>query len=232
MKVGIMQPYFFPYIGYWQLINVVDKFVIYDDVNFIKGGWINRNRIILNNEVKMVNIKMKGASSNRLINEIELANDEVYNKKLLKTIENSYIKSPYFDSVYPLIWNIINNEEYKLSKFLEYLIQQICKYLSINTEIVISSEINKNNNLKGQDKVLAICKELKADVYINAFGGVELYSKEVFLENGMELNFIKSKPIHYRQFNNEFVPWLSIIDVLMFNDIEKVKHMLKEYDFV
>lgn len=124
MKIGIMQPYFFPYIGYWQLINAVDKYVIYDDVNFIKGGWINRNRILMNGEAKLINLKMNGASPNKLINEIELANDIVYNKKLLKTIESCYKKAPYFEKAFPIIEDIINNSERNLSKNLEYLIKK------------------------------------------------------------------------------------------------------------
>ena len=96
MKIGIMQPYFLPYIGYWQLLNVVDKYVIYDDVNYIKGGWINRNRILINKEVKYFNVKLNGASPNKLINEVEVSLDEVYQKKLLKTIEENYKKAPFF----------------------------------------------------------------------------------------------------------------------------------------
>ena len=100
MKVGIMQPYFFPYIGYWQLINAVDKFVIYDDVNFIKGGWINRNKILVNGQARYINLQMHKASQNKLINEIEVLGNKVYNKKLLKNIESSY-KSTVFCKVYP-----------------------------------------------------------------------------------------------------------------------------------
>ena len=101
MKIGIMQPYFLPYIGYWQLLNAVDKYVIYDDVNYIKGGWINRNRILINKEPKYFNVKLNGASPNKLINEVEVSNDNIWQKKLLKTIEENYKKAPFLKKFFP-----------------------------------------------------------------------------------------------------------------------------------
>lgn len=232
MKIGIMQPYFFPYIGYWQLINAVDKYVIYDDVNFIKGGWINRNRILMNGEAKLINLKMNGASPNKLINEIELANDIVYNKKLLKTIESCYKKAPYFEKAFPIIEDIINNSERNLSKNLEYLIKKICIYLSINTEIILSSNIEKNTELKGQDKVIEICRILGGDEYYNAIGGIELYSQNDFMNAKLKLKFLKNSTIEYKQFNNDFIENLSIIDLMMFNSVEDIKNKLEMYELI
>lgn len=232
MKLGIMQPYFLPYIGYWQLINAVDKYVIYDDVNFIKGGWINRNRILMNGEAKMINLKMNGSSPNKLINEVEVADDMVYNKKLLKTIESCYRKAPYFKDTFPIIENIINHRESKLSSYIQYSIGKICEYLSINTELIISSTINKNNDLKGQEKVVEICKKLEADEYYNAIGGQELYSYDEFRKHGIKLSFLKTGTVVYKQFNNEFVSNLSIIDVIMFNSVEETKNKLNIYELL
>lgn len=230
MKVGIMQPYFFPYIGYWQLINAVDKYVIYDDVNFIKGGWINRNRILMDGEAKMINLQMRGASPNKLINAVEVSGDIIYNKKLLKTIENCYKKAPYFLNAFPIIENIITQDNKNLAKYLEYSIRQICEYLSISTELMISSTINKNNNLKAQDKVIEICKIIGAEEYYNAIGGQELYSYEDFAYQNIKLRFLKTEEIKYNQFNNEYAPNLSIIDVMMFNSKEQIKKMLNRYE--
>ncbi|NRT70249.1 WbqC family protein [Clostridium beijerinckii] len=232
MKLGIMQPYFFPYIGYWQLMNAVDKYVIYDDVNFIKGGWINRNRILMNGEGKMVNIQMNGASPNKLINEVEVAGSQIYNKKLLKTIESCYKKAPYYSSTFPIIEDIITKSEGNLAKYLEYSIRKICEHLSINTEIIISSTINKNNNLKGQDKVIEICKKLEADEYYNAIGGQDLYSYEDFKSWDVKLKFLKTGAVKYKQFNNEFVANLSILDVMMFNSREDINNMLGQYELL
>lgn len=224
-----MQPYFFPYIGYWQLINAVDKYVIYDDVNFKKGGWINRNRILINGEAKFINLKMKGASPNKLINEIEAANDKVYNRKLLTTIDKCYKKAPYFNEVFPIIREIINCDKKNLANNLEYSIRRISKYLSINTEIIISSNISKNNDLKAQDKIIEICRILGGSEYYNAIGGRKLYSYKKFSESGIELKFLNTDPIEYKQFNNDFINNLSIIDVMMFNSKEDINDKLVKF---
>lgn len=227
--IAIMQPYFFPYIGYFQLVYSVDKFVIYDDVNYIKQGWIAKNRILLNNKPHNLTLNLRGASSFKKINEIEIGD---FNYKLLKTIQQAYRKAPYFNEVFPVVEQIIGNKEVSLSGYLAYSISQICNYLSINTEILISSRLEKNNNLHGQDKVIAICKLLNADVYVNAIGGQALYSCEDFAKEDIALKFLDTSDIKYEQFGAEFVPWLSIIDVLMFNSTSEVRLLLDKYEFI
>ncbi len=229
MTLAIMQPYLFPYIGYWQLINAVDTFVIYVDVNFIKQGYINRNSILSNGKSQVITMELIGASSNKLINEIEVGNNR---EKLLKTIKQNYTKAPSFDKVYPIIENIINQNEKNLAKFIGYSLERICEYLEVDTKFVYSSNIKKDNTLKAQDKILEMCNILKADKYINAIGGQELYNKEIFKENGIELNFLKIELVEYKQFKNDFVPYLSIIDILMFNSKDEIKNMLVRYELV
>lgn len=224
-----MQPYFFPYIGYFQLMKAVDTFVIYDDVNFIKQGWINRNRILVNGSDFMFNIMLKGASSFKKINEIEVAGNH---QKSITTLEQSYRKAPYFSEAYPVISNILLNKETNLARYLSNSLSAITEYQGIQVSILISSEIEKDASLKGDDKVINICNQLKATNFINAIGGQELYSKEKFSENGLILNFIKTKPIVYKQFKDPFIPWLSIIDVMMFNSPEAINEMLNEYELV
>ena len=185
MKAGIMQPYFMPYIGYWQLMNAVDVYVIYDDVNFIKGGWINRNRILNGDNVQFINVPMNGASSFKHINQIEVREDKVYIEKSKKTIWNAYHKRPYFETVYPLLEDILEFENINLAKYLEYSIRKICKYLNIDTKLLISSGIEKDSSLKGEAKVIDICKRVGADIYYNAIGGRELYSLSHFEEKGV-----------------------------------------------
>jgi hypothetical protein len=166
------------------------------------------------------------ASQFKKINQIDIGNNK---SKILKTISYSYNKSPYYDKVFPLIHDIFQNDEINLAKFLEYSINNIALFLGLETDIIASSSLNKDDNLKGQEKILEICSQLNARQYINAIGGKELYNEEVFDKNNLSLRFIKSKPIRYVQFNNEFVPWLSIIDVLMFNGTEGTKKYLNEY---
>lgn len=229
MKIGVMQPYLFPYIGYWQLMNAVDKYVIYDDVNFIKGGWINRNRILINGEGKMINLQLHNASQNKLINEVEVFGEQNSVEKLIKTIERSYCKAPYFEDVFPIIKMILSNDEKNLAKYLEFSIRKVCEYLSIDTEIIVSSKIAKNNELKGQDKIIAICKALNGNEYYNAIGGQELYNYQDFVDNNLKLSFLETDNITYKQFNNEFVSNLSIIDVMMFNSQDEIKKLLLSY---
>ena len=232
MKLGIMQPYFLPYIGYWQLLNAVDQYVIYDDVNFIKGGWINRNNILINNEAKLFNIQMQGASSNKLINEIEVSQNQVWKKKFLKTIENSYSKAPFYKEVYPVIENIVNYDETNLAKYISYSISKVCDYLNIDTKLIIYSDINKDNDLKGQAKVIEICKIMGADEYYNSIGGQSLYSYSDFEKHGVKLRYLKTNISKYKQFNDEFVPGLSIIDIMMINSVSDIKNKLEEYELL
>lgn len=232
MKLGIMQPYFIPYIGYWQLLNAVDQYVIYDDVNFIKGGWINRNQILVNKAPQYFNIPMLGASPNKLIKEVRVNQDERIINKNLRIVQAAYAKAPYFHAVYPMIEEMLRCGKESLSAYIAVSIRIICDYLGITTKLLISSKIPKNNQLTGQDKVLEICKILKASDYYNAIGGRELYSFEVFRGNGLALHFLKRNEIRYAQFGETFYPDLSIVDVMMFNSKEQIQEMLGEYTIV
>jgi len=228
MKLGIMQPYFLPYIGYFQLINAVDKYVIYDNIEYTKKGWINRNRILMNGRDFLISLPLKKDSDYKMICERELSSD-YHPKKMLDQIKSSYAKAPYFKEVYLLLESIFYAGETNLFKYIFHSVKAINNYTGINTEMVISSTVNIDHQLKSEDKVLAICKALSADTYYNAIGGKELYSKERFSSSGIELKFISSNDVQYQQFNHDFVPWLSIIDVLMFNAKEEVSVMLKNY---
>lgn len=227
-----MQPYIFPYIGYFQLINAVDKFVIYDDVNFINKGWINRNRILNNGKDSLFSIPLKEASQNKLINEIEVNWDSAWKSKFLKTLEQCYKKAPFYQETLLIIEETFSIDHEPISKVIEYNLRLICGYLDIKTEIISSSAIYENTHLKAQERILAICLQEKATQYINPIGGLELYDKDFFEAKNINLNFIKSKSIEYPQFKNEFVPWLSIIDVLMFNSKEIVKDFLGNYELM
>ena len=230
MKVAIMQPYFFPYIGYFQLINAVDKFVVYDNIQFTKKGWINRNRILVNGNDEYITLPLKKDSDFLNIYQRSLAasfNED--KKKLLRKIEIIYKKAPEFKNVFPLIEKVLLYHEENLFQFIYHSIITVCDFLHINTEIIISSAIPVDHSLKSQEKVLVICKVLGATTYINPAGGVALYSKPVFEESNISLQFLQSATIEYTQFGNTFIPRLSIIDVLMFNDKEKTKEYLNTF---
>lgn len=232
MKLGIMQPYFFPYIGYWQLIHAVDTFVIYDDVNFIKGGWINRNFILLNGQPKRISLKLHGSSPNKLINEIEIFNNDIDNKKILKMVENAYQKAPFFDNIYNIFIDILEFKEKNLAKYIENSILHIINYFGLKRKIVVSSDIDKDNYLMGKYKVMEICKKLNASEYYNSIGGVKLYDKKEFSSHGFTLKFIDTKNIFYKQFDNDFIPNLSILDAMMFNSKEQILQLLNKYSLL
>lgn len=229
MKLAIMQPYFFPYIGYFHLIKEVDKFIIYDDVNFIKGSWINRNRILIESQPGFINIPMMGASSFKKINEVEVGHDI---NSVLNKIRNSYSKAPFFNTVFPIIVDIMEFRSKNLSLHLSNSLIQLSKFFELDTCFSFSSELQKDNSLKGQDKVISICKIENATSYYNAIGGISLYSKDAFEKNSIDLQFVKSHVLEYRQFGRQFVPNLSILDVMMFNESDKIKEYLHCYELV
>lgn len=234
MKIAVMQPYIFPYIGYFQMVNAVDKFVFYDDVNFIKKGWINRNRILVNGRDFMFTVPLLKASQNNLILESYIQK-EVYNEwknKLLHTIEFNYKKAPEFTNIFHLLETIFNSEHETISDIAIDSIKTVSNYLGIKTEFINSSEAYNNKGLERQERLIDICKQENANHYINALGGQELYKKEDFLKEGIKLDFIKTLPIDYKQFNNDFIPWLSIIDVLMFNTVFEIKEMLNKFELI
>lgn len=229
-----MQPYFLPYIGYWQLLNTVDKFVVYDNVQYIKNGWINRNRILLNSKDFYITIPLKTDSYSIDINERFISNEyfDKHADKLIRTIRYAYQKAPYFKDVMPTIEQCLRYKEKNLLTFIFNSIQVISKYLGITTKIIFSSNIEMDHSLKGQERVIEICRKLSATRYINPIGGLELYDSKSFEVNGIELRFIKSKTIQYTQFDNEFMPNLSIMDVMMFNSTDDIKEMLYMYELI
>lgn len=228
MKLAIMQPYLFPYIGYFQLIDAVDRFIIYDDVNYINRGWINRNRILINGKASYFTIPLNKASQNRLISEISILERELWRKKFLRTIELTYGKAPQFNNVFPLIEEITAFPTDNLADFLVKTLELMTDFLGIKTELVRSSTLY-DKRLKGAERIIDICKQEKASAYINAPGGIELYDKNEFAKHSIDLKFIEPDIIVYSQFNDEFISHLSIIDILMFNSSESTKKMIKAY---
>lgn len=232
MKIAIMQPYIFPYIGYFQLIAAADKFILYDDVSFINKGWINRNNILVNGQSHMFTIPLKKASQNKPINEIEVSEDIVWKEKLLKSIKQSYSKAPQFDEVFNLIEKVLGNRSGNVSGFIHNSLIKTLAKLNIDTQIIASSSVYNNSGLKAQERIIDICKRENADTYINPSGGVELYSESKFAANNINLKFLKPLLKPYRQFTGNFIPGLSILDVMMFNSSEEMQKLLYSYELI
>lgn len=225
MRLAIMQPYFLPYIGYFQLISAVDLFVVYDNIQYTKKGWFNRNRYLLGGKAAVFSIPLMNDSDFLDVRDRSLSPD-FKRTRLLNQFKEAYRGAPYFDKVDLLIQDIIQDSDLNLFGFIHNSIVRVCKYLGIETKIVVSSSIKIDHALRGQEKVLALCGAAGAKEYINSIGGTDLYSRDEFRKRGVELRFIKPKPFLYRQFDKAFVPWLSILDVIMFNPVAVIQECL------
>ena len=234
MRVAMMQPYLFPYLGYFQLVNAVDVFVFADDVNFIKGGFINRNRILLKNEEYYITVACANKSQNKLIREIQISDRfKGYPEAILLTIRHAYSKAPFFDDVFPLIESIFNSGIDNISTLAASSVESVSRYLELNVDFKFSSVSFSHS--RGQEKstrLMNITKELGSNTYINPIGGKNIYCKKCFENQGVELNFIEPEVIRYSQFNGKFIPDLSIIDIMMHNSLEDVQKLLNSYKLV
>lgn len=233
MRLGIMQPYLFPYLGYFQLLNAVDQFVLYDNIEYTKKGWINRNRILLNGEPHVFSLPIKKDSDFLNVDQrfiAENAHKEI--GRILGQIKSAYSKAPCFKEVFPLVEQIFTYEEKNLFNFIFNSIRKINSYLSIPTPLVVSSHIGIDHTLRSKDKVISICKNLAADTYINPIGGLELYDKEEFARNGITIQFHSMNDVYYEQRSDPFVKSLSIIDVMMFNSRDQIGALLRDYTLV
>lgn len=225
-----MQPYFLPYIGYFQLINAVDKFVVYDNIQYTKKGWVNRNRILVNEKPEYISLPLKKDSDylNIINRQLSTNFDEIKNK-LIRKIRGAYQKAPFYNETIDFFEEILDCDYRNLFEFILNSIKKSCNYLNITTEIIISSSLEINHKNKGEDRVISICKQLRASEYINPIGGVKLYSKDRFIAEEINLHFLESKNLDYKQFGDVFISHLSLLDVLMFNSLDDVKNMLSEF---
>lgn len=229
MNLAVMQPYLFPYIGYFQLIYASDLFLLYDDVSYIKGGYINRNTIVTPNGTCRFTVPVPGASSNKLIYNLEYSANI---GKVLKTISESYSKSPFFEEIFPIIERVMTNEDRSISSICMKSYESIFSYLSLSKRFMKTSDLKYDRKASPRDRLIDFCHQFNADCYINSPGGKALYSKAEFKENSIELKFIETLPIQYSQKAPDFVPYLSIIDVLMNCSPEEVVSLLKEFELV
>ena len=222
MKLAIMQPYIFPYLGYFQLINSVNTFVILDDVNYITRGWINRNKIMVNGAEKYITIPLEKQSQNKLICDHYFYWEDNWSNKILKTIHHAYGKALFYNDIIPMLKFLFSNKGHQsLSDFNFQCLKAISDRLDINVVFEFSSKYNSNLSLKGNERIVNLCKKFDATTYINAIGGKELYAHEDF--NPINLRFIK-------RLDNENN--LSIIDILMRNGFTKTKELINQYELI
>ena len=243
-----------PYIGYFQAIKAVDKYILYGNVNFEKKSWVNRNRLMQRNgAIEPIVVPLKKKSSNALIKDVAIDYSTDWQRRLLRTIQTNYGKAPCFEETFSLLTSILNKQYETLMELNTESIKVVAKHLDITTEIETDNSrfddmeeelrqlddryeafpyMLKTRPVRKVARVIEMCKREGSDHYINAIGGMELYSKDEFARYGIQLDFIKTNPIVYDQFNNPFEPYLSIIDVMMHNGKEKTKQLLNEYTLV
>ncbi len=233
VKVAVMQPYFLPYLGYWQLLNHVDKFVVYDDIQFTKKGWINRNRYWSTSGDQLFTVPLKKGSDFLDVRDRMIADSWLDERlKLQRRIEAAYSRAPFFDEGIVVFRECINFDTLNLFEFILNSILVLKRVLEIPTEIIVSSSIGDTRELRSKDRVIEICRKLGAKAYVNPIGGVGLYSKDEFLCSGMSLNFLRMKDVTYNQFDYPFLANLSILDLLMFNGLEKSRGLLGEFEIL
>ncbi|MBR7970790.1 WbqC family protein [Burkholderia cenocepacia] len=226
MRLAIMQPYLFPYVGYFQLAAAVDRFVFYDDVAFIKNGWINRNRVLLNGRAHYLTVPLAGAGSSQRIDDVRVQPSERWLPRLRESLRHAYARAPHYPRISALFERVMSYETDSIGCLAAHSVAEVCRFVGIGPEFVATSSGYGNNALKGQARVLDICASEGARTYVNLPGGRALYDRTAFAEAGLRLEFIEPALPAYRQFGATFVPGLSILDVLMFNHVDEVRAML------
>lgn len=232
MTLTGMQPYFFPYIGYFQLMKASDIFMMGDDFNYIKEGWSNRNRILVHHQPAFIHLSLEKASPFKTYQEITIKKDPRKLRRLLITIEQSYSKAKEFNNAFGIVSEILACEETNLALYIFNSFRIICEYLEMDVRLILSSTYGIDSQTDRSDKVIALCNSVGATTFVNPIGGMALYSKDYFNKKGIELLFLKSRSVEYKQFGTGFIPWLSIIDVMMFNSKEEINDLLDQYDLI
>lgn len=227
MKLAVMQPYLFPYAGYFQLIYAADIFLIYDDVSYIRRGFVNRNNILAPSGVIRFTISVPGASQNKLFSELKFSQNV---GKTLRTIENSYAKAPYFEEVFPIISETLTLEDRSIASVCQKGFESVFSYIGIEKQFKKTSELDYDRSVCARDRLINLCHKFSADCYINAPGGRKLYSWQDFSKKGIDLNFVESLPFKYSQGKNNFTSGLSIIDILMNCSPNDILKILESYE--
>ncbi len=221
MKIGIMQPYFLPYLGYFQLIAATNQFILHDDLQYTKKGWLNRNRFLMNGQSNLFTVSIKKTAYTDMIGVKEIS-QQFCRKSLLRKFFSAYRNAPYFKKNFPTVEAIVLFKDDLLFGYTKHSISSLCQLLEIKSKLSPSSTLSLNNNLKGESRVISVCKKIGATSYINPLSGQDLYSKEKFEEHDIRLQFLAPKSLKYNQFKNHFVPNLSIVDALMFNETSRL----------
>jgi len=229
-RLAIMQPYLFPYLGYFQLLDVVDNFILLDDVNFIKRGWVNRNRILINGKAHLFCLPLHKASQFSKINSLRLADYQRWRSRFFKTLAHAYTRAPEYERSLEMLSRALPPKAVWLNELLQTSIKVVCEHLGVTARMESITDHPRATELRGADRILAICSDMGARDYINLPGaGKNLYNAVTFAESGIKLHFLHPDTITYRQFDDHFIPRLSIVDVIMFNKAHELSTLLQAF---
>ena len=232
MFISIMQPYFFPYIGYFQLMASCDVFVVFDDVQYIQRGWVNRNRILVNGMPQWITLPVAKADHHLPINRRVYLLEDPLTRRVRRRIEGAYRDAPYFEETMKVVDEVFGCRDANVAAFNTHLLLRIADRLGITTPVRLASAVRKCSTLSGQELVVGICASLGASGYINPIGGIGLYQPDRFRQQGLNLRFLQPRATSYSQFGSPHVGSLSIIDVMMFNDVAATKRILSAYELI
>jgi hypothetical protein len=228
MTLAIMQPYLFPYLGYWQLLALADEFVVYDDVQFIKNGWINRNRILLDGAPSWITLPVQHDSMHLPINRRRFTADFSERKQhVVRKLDHAYRRAPHLAAAMELVAESFACTDDNVAAFVTHTLACVCRRLGIRTTMRMASSLQSGPSLHGADRVFAIAREVGADTFVNPAGGRKLYAPAAFQDAGLRLRFLEPPAdIAYPQSSGGFVPFLSVLDAMAFNPPETVRRFL------
>jgi hypothetical protein len=235
MTAAIMQPYFFPYIGYFQLIQAADRFILFDDVQYIRHGWINRNRILKPADgVQYIIMPLASHARNTLIRDISAADVESSKDRILRQIEHYKKTAPFYKPVRALIGDCFAAAHISITEMNAAYLKATCDYIGIDYKIEISSQMRFDYSgvQNAGEWALSMSEQLQATTYINPVSGMELFDKTRFEQSNIRIQFLQPVIKEYDQRRKQFEPGLSIIDVMMFNEPAVIKNLLNDYQLV
>ncbi len=230
LKIAVMQPYFLPYLGYFQLLAAVDRFVVLDDVNYINRGWINRNRISSPHGTQWLTIPLSKASQNRLIREIEILPDNGWKMNMSRSVTATYSRAPEAAAVLPLFLGWLTGASGNLSTFLYRSLTDVVRFVGLTTELIPTSAVYPRSGLKGSDRILDICRREGATTYVNLPGGRDLYDSDVFSRAGIQLQFLQPQlDFPSLRYSGSEGPILSILDLMMLNSSKTLREAVTAF---
>ena len=235
MRLGLNQPYFFPYIGHYALIKQVDLYIIDDIVQFTDKSWMTRNRILKpQGGWQYIIMPVKKHSSKSAILEITVDDEKKWKQKILKQLDY-YRRAPFFSQTYELVEKLLNTQSNRLSEINENITRGVCAYLGIDTPIEVLSrmKISYDPPQEADEWGLNLCRAVPGVTeYWNAPGGASFYDRKKYRDAGIEIKFQKMIFEEYPQKGDPFEPGLSILDVMMFNDTARIRQMMDHYELI